>query len=49
MIAIEQPEMAEDTRFKHNMGRVEHEKEIDAAIEKMDSSTDSRKSAFHHG
>jgi len=34
MIAIDQPEMAEDTRFEHNMGRVEHEKEIDAAIEK---------------
>ena len=28
------PEMAEDPRFEHNMGRVEHEKEIDAAIEK---------------
>ena len=34
MIAIDQPEMAEDPRFEHNMGRVEHEKEIDAAIEK---------------
>jgi len=34
MIAIDQPEMAADARFEHNMGRVEHEKEIDAAIEK---------------
>ena len=34
MIAIDRPEMAADARFKHNMGRVEHEKEIDAAIEK---------------
>jgi crotonobetainyl-CoA:carnitine CoA-transferase CaiB-like acyl-CoA transferase len=34
MLAIEQPEMAEDKRFENNMGRVEHEKEIDLAIEK---------------
>ena len=34
MIAIDRPEMAADARFEHNMGRVEHEKEIDAAIEK---------------
>ena len=34
MIAIDRPEMADDARFEHNMGRVEHEKEIDAAIEK---------------
>ena len=34
MVAIGRPEMAEDKRFADNMGRVEHEKEIDAAIEK---------------
>ena len=43
MIAIDQPEMAEDTRFKHNMGRVEHEKEIDAAIEKWTRAQTSEK------
>jgi len=31
--AIERPEMAEDPRFATNAGRVEHEPEIDAAIE----------------
>lgn len=34
MIAIGRPDMAEDPRFEHNQGRVENEKEIDAAIEK---------------
>ena len=34
MIAIGRPDMAEDLRFEHNQGRVENEKEIDAAIEK---------------
>lgn len=34
MVAIGRPDMAEDPRFEHNQGRVEHEKEIDAAIEK---------------
>jgi crotonobetainyl-CoA:carnitine CoA-transferase CaiB-like acyl-CoA transferase len=34
MVAIGRPDMAEDLRFEHNQGRVEHEKEIDAAIEK---------------
>ena len=34
MVAIGRPEMAEDKRFADNMGRVEHEKEIDSAIEK---------------
>ncbi len=33
MVAIGRPEMAEDKRFADNMGRVEHEKEIDIAIE----------------
>jgi len=37
MKAIDQPEMAADERFEDNMGRVEHEKEIDAAIEKWTS------------
>jgi len=32
MIAIGEPNMAEDPRFKHNEGRVKHEKEIDDAI-----------------
>ena len=34
MIAIGRPDMAEDPRLEHNQGRVENEKEIDAAIEK---------------
>jgi len=34
MVAIGRPDMAEDLRFEHNQGRVEHEQEIDAAIEK---------------
>ena len=34
MIAIGRPDMAEDPRFEHDQGRVENEKEIDAAIEK---------------
>ena len=37
MKAIDQPGMAADKRFEDNMGRVEHEKEIDAAIEKWTS------------
>lgn len=37
MKAIDQPKMAADERFEDNMGRVEHEKEIDAAIEKWTS------------
>ena len=37
MKAIDQPEMAADERFEDNMGRVKHEKEIDAAIEKWTS------------
>ena len=32
MNTIERPDMAEDERLAHNPGRVEHEKEIDAAI-----------------
>ena len=43
MIAIDQPEMAEDKRFADNMGRVEHEKEIDAAIEKWTRAQTSEK------
>ncbi len=35
------PEMAEDTRFANNAGRVEHEPEIDAAITEWTSSLDS--------
>ena len=34
MIAIGRPDMAEDPRLEQNQGRVENEKEIDAAIEK---------------
>ena len=34
MIAIGRRDMAEDPRLEHNQGRVENEKEIDAAIEK---------------
>ena len=37
MKAIDQPGMAADERFEDNIGRVEHEKEIDAAIEKWTS------------
>ena len=34
MIAIGRPDLAEDPRLEQNQGRVENEKEIDAAIEK---------------
>jgi len=34
MIAIGRPDMAEDPKLEQNQGRVENEKEIDAAIEK---------------
>ena len=37
MKAIDQPGMAADERFEDNIGRVEHEKELDAAIEKWTS------------
>ena len=33
MNAIGRPDMADDSRYENNMGRVEHEKVIDAAIE----------------
>jgi len=35
MRAVGRPDMAEDSRFAHNPGRVEHESEIDAAIERF--------------
>jgi len=35
MRAVGRPDLAEDARFAHNPGRVEHEAEIDAAIERF--------------